>query len=192
MPEDNRSRYTEMTLCNALIDILAKKSIDRVTVSELCASAGVGRCTFYAHFEDRYALLDLVTGELAREIAAACPDPLTPRALAGALCGIMNVVATRRELCLAIRAGHCGDIGTRFIPAAGTRMWHSLLPGVAAETVDGISSFYAAGTREAVVRWLCDGCIRPPERVAAQLASFYISQYDSLTDRIRRREPIMF
>ena len=46
--ECNRSFFTEL---------LAKKSLDRITVGEIIERADVGRATFYAHFETKDFLL---------------------------------------------------------------------------------------------------------------------------------------
>lgn len=45
----------------ALISLLEKKSFEYITVSEICAEAGVNRSTFYLHYENTCDLLDEAT-----------------------------------------------------------------------------------------------------------------------------------
>lgn len=56
--DDRRSLRTRATLIQALIDLLASKSYDQITIQEIVAQANVGRSTFYAHFEDKNHLLE--------------------------------------------------------------------------------------------------------------------------------------
>ena len=54
---DNRVRYTKMVLQQALLKILQKKHIDKVTIKELCEEAKVNRGTFYLHYSTPNDLL---------------------------------------------------------------------------------------------------------------------------------------
>lgn len=48
-----RKKYqeTEQHLCEALISILKRKRIDKISITELCHVAKVNRSTFYSHFD---------------------------------------------------------------------------------------------------------------------------------------------
>lgn len=54
---DNRVRYTKAVLQQALLNILKNKSIDKVTIKELCEEAQVNRGTFYLHYSTPNDLL---------------------------------------------------------------------------------------------------------------------------------------
>lgn len=47
---DTRVRYTKSVLQKALLEILEKKNIERISVKELCEKAAVNRGTFYLHY----------------------------------------------------------------------------------------------------------------------------------------------
>jgi len=64
---DPRVRRTRKLLQQALVDLLAEKSFHSINVQEVVERATVNRATFYAHFPDKYALLDYVVGEWFRE-----------------------------------------------------------------------------------------------------------------------------
>ncbi|MGM9591668.1 MAG: TetR/AcrR family transcriptional regulator C-terminal domain-containing protein [Oscillospiraceae bacterium] len=49
--------FTKLALAESLRSIMRKKKFDRITVEEICESAGVGRRNFYNHFIDKYELL---------------------------------------------------------------------------------------------------------------------------------------
>ena len=54
---DNRVRYTKLVLQEALLRILEHKSLDKVTIKELCEEAKVNRGTFYLHYSTPNDLL---------------------------------------------------------------------------------------------------------------------------------------
>ncbi len=55
--DDSRAVRTRGLLASALMALMHKKGFDEISVQEICARAGVGRSTFYAHFQDRDELL---------------------------------------------------------------------------------------------------------------------------------------
>ena len=55
---DPRVRRTRLLLEQAFMSLLEEKGFQAVTVQDITERAGVNRATFYAHFTDKYALLD--------------------------------------------------------------------------------------------------------------------------------------
>ena len=51
----------------ALISLLKKKSLEYITVSEICKAAGVNRSTFYLHYETIGDLLNETTRYLLND-----------------------------------------------------------------------------------------------------------------------------
>src|SRR6266545_7484136 len=60
---DPRVKRTRKLLLDAFLSLMAEKSFDEITVQDIAARATVNRATFYAHFVDKYAMVD----ELIRE-----------------------------------------------------------------------------------------------------------------------------
>lgn len=56
--EDPRVTRTRGLLENAFMEVVAEKGFQSVSVQDITDRAGVNRATFYAHFPDKYALLD--------------------------------------------------------------------------------------------------------------------------------------
>jgi AcrR family transcriptional regulator len=55
---DPRVKRTRNLLERAFMELIQEKGFQAVTVQDITERAGVNRATFYAHFEDKYALLD--------------------------------------------------------------------------------------------------------------------------------------
>ena len=56
--EDPRVKRTRLLLEQAFMVVLKEKGFQTITVQDIAQRAGVNRATFYAHFEDKYDLLD--------------------------------------------------------------------------------------------------------------------------------------
>jgi len=64
---DPRVKRTRQMLDQAFLELLAEKGFDAISVQDVTARAGVNRATFYAHFPDKFALLDYSIRESFRE-----------------------------------------------------------------------------------------------------------------------------
>jgi len=62
--EDPRARRTRKLLQQAFMDLMAEKDMASISIGEITDRATVNRATFYAHFPDKYALLDSIVREL--------------------------------------------------------------------------------------------------------------------------------
>jgi AcrR family transcriptional regulator len=97
---DPRVRRTRNLILQSLHDLLAEKSFDSISVQDVTDKAQINRATFYAHFEDKYALLDYwVQQQFRQEIESrvldAChytPDNL--RILILTVCEFLSKVRT--------------------------------------------------------------------------------------------------
>ncbi len=67
---DRRVRRTEAALSDALMELIATKGYDRVTVQDLIDKANVGRSTFYAHYDTKDDLLLAQMNHLTRDLDA--------------------------------------------------------------------------------------------------------------------------
>lgn len=65
---DLRIEKTEKAIKNAFIKLRAKKTLEKITVKELCAEACVNKSTFYAHYADIYDLSESIEKETVMSI----------------------------------------------------------------------------------------------------------------------------
>jgi AcrR family transcriptional regulator len=55
---DPRVKRTRSLILQSFSDLLTEKSFDAISVQDVTDKAEINRATFYAHFQDKYALLD--------------------------------------------------------------------------------------------------------------------------------------
>jgi len=75
---DPRVKRTRKLLRDAFSELLAEKSFHAISVQDIAERATVNRATFYAHFEDKHALLDQFVGESFREELLRALPPSAP------------------------------------------------------------------------------------------------------------------
>lgn len=64
MREDKRVLKTKKNLKNTFIELLLSKPFDKVTIKELCEASNTSRITFYAHYKDKYDLIEDISKDL--------------------------------------------------------------------------------------------------------------------------------
>ena len=65
-----RGKETRRNLIRTAARLWSDRGFDAVTVEEICSEAGVGRTTFYLHFENKERLLASLAGATATGVAA--------------------------------------------------------------------------------------------------------------------------
>ena len=65
---DIRVQKTKERLKSTLLALLQEKSIDRISISEMCRKSGINRNTFYQHYRDIRDLLSEVEGEFMESL----------------------------------------------------------------------------------------------------------------------------
>lgn len=72
---DPRIKRTRQLLVNAYIDLIREKNLPSITIQDITKRAQINRATFYAHFEDKYALSDYVIRAMFRHrLAQGLPN----------------------------------------------------------------------------------------------------------------------
>jgi probable dihydroxyacetone kinase regulator len=65
------TQMTKQAMAKALVALLEKKTLDKITVKEIVDLCGVNRQTFYYHFQDVYALLEWIFVNEAEKFVSA-------------------------------------------------------------------------------------------------------------------------
>ncbi len=97
---DPRVTRTRKLIRDALTSLIAQKSFEAITVQDIAEQATINRATFYAHYTDKFALLDgLVREDFAAILVQG--DPLRIRSVQSMLLAVgSNVfayVASKRK-----------------------------------------------------------------------------------------------
>lgn len=64
----SHTQLTQNIIKEKFIELYEKKPLERITVSEICSECGISRTAFYQHFDDKYAVLDAICGEILTHV----------------------------------------------------------------------------------------------------------------------------
>lgn len=67
---DPRYLKADAAIRSAFLELFAQNSIEEITASQIINIAGVNRSTFYAHYADKYALLDAIEETFLEQVEA--------------------------------------------------------------------------------------------------------------------------
>ena len=93
---DPRIRRTRQLLQQALATLLRTRDFDKLSVQEITDAAGVNRATFYAHYPDKFALLEcMVAGRFHALLAGrgVVFDGTCTNALTGIVLGVCDFLS---------------------------------------------------------------------------------------------------
>lgn len=117
MPEnlaDRRVRKTRALLRQGLIGLMREKSVQDITVKELCEACDINRGTFYLHYTDVAQLLHSIEDELLVEFERVL-EVLTPEAVLSsetpspAMRSMLELLAENEDL-FRVLLCHNGDL----------------------------------------------------------------------------------
>ncbi len=100
--EDPRVIRTRRLLQQAFRELMLEKSFQAITVQDIAERATVNRVTFYAHFADKYALLETTSREMIRrQLRGELPEgtPFSPENVARLILTLCEFLAEVRRHC---------------------------------------------------------------------------------------------
>ena len=167
---DFRVRYTKETLRKSLLELMGERPIERITVTDICRTAGINRGTFYKHYADPYALLSQIQDELYRSIQKSVMKTVAENANASVLEEIFSAIAENGDLCRVLLSEN-GDKAflRKVMNIAHDRMtanWKTAFELKSTEDVDMIYAFIANGSVAVIQNWVAGGLKRTPKEMA--------------------------
>ena len=120
---DFRVRLTKKMLIKAFLELRRQKPLRKITVSELCSAAGVGRGTFYAHFTDIYDLNEKLEDKFLADFSAALRGALQEKAgqqSTRRICRtVFALLEENEQLCQLLLAADNAGGAARFVELGG-------------------------------------------------------------------------
>ncbi|MGN0998337.1 MAG: TetR/AcrR family transcriptional regulator [Faecousia sp.] len=157
---DNRVRYTKAVLQQALLKILERKNIDRVTIKELCEEAKVNRGTFYLHYATPNDILMEIEQEFIDENMAYFSTYFHEGYEMSQLNGLFAYI-TKNQKIGRILMGKNGN--PRFLERIRNMMRPSIVDGWCLEfpnyrrkDLDYVYDFIFSGSMQLILSWIED------------------------------------
>lgn len=71
---DRRTRKTRKAIKSAIMNLIVKKEISKITIKEISELADINRKTFYTHYQDIYAVIDELESDLIEKVFKVLDD----------------------------------------------------------------------------------------------------------------------
>lgn len=168
------SLITQKAIAESIKALMKKKSLEKITVSDIVRNCGLNRQTFYYHFKDKY---DLVSWIYRNEIVATMSSITDGTDWDIAMTKVLNIMKQEQAFYAGSLSMDQRNIFFRFLFDAVRDMLlkiinQQLQGGTAMGTEDRtfIAEFYAYGLVGIVSQWVKKGMRQPPEEIVHRLA----------------------
>lgn len=168
--EDRRIRYTKKVIKDTFIELLEKKPINKITVTELCRKSEINRATFYRYYEDVYDLMEKLKSQYVDELKAAISISKDDYTISGFTSEILEVILRNKELSRILFSLKNGkDFLDDVLDIAHQKCvekWNRYGKNVPQEQVGYLSTFITAGTIGILNEWIQNDYKEPPSEIA--------------------------
>lgn len=192
---DIRVIRTQEQLLTSLVRLLANKSFEELSVSEICDNANVHRATFYKHFNDKYEFLNFCFDNELSKIDFNVPNALPT--VDNIKENFMLFIKTTFEFIYSKKALFSVILSKKFSASLGasfTAAVHNyclekvkeILPGTNPERAELFAAFYSNAFIGVVTQYAKNPDRYPLEEVYSflenrvnELCDSYVKQYDN-------------
>lgn len=167
--------YSRMVIRKAFLEMLEKMPINKITVKDVCELADVNRTTFYANFEDTYALLGEIKSELFNTIKAYLENLEQSKKPRETLPELFRAIYENRDACKVLLSLRDDDFIHRilyFQYANSLAEWERANSGESRERFDYYFEYQASGCVGMIRRWIAGGFAEPYQAMAEYAISF--------------------
>lgn len=183
---DIRIIKTKDRLKEALFKLLKSKSIDKISISEICALASVNRNTFYTHYSSLKELLEEIESNLLESVLSNLDFTNTTRSITEMMYKILECVKENKEMCnlLFTENGDKDFLKTiiMFALPYSIKNWQGEY-GIAEEQATQFYYFIIGGSVHVIENWIKSDFKQSSYELAKELNNFVLYGQSCFTVR---------
>ena len=182
---DIRIQKTKERLKAALLSLLEVKSIDRITISEICRVSGINRNTFYQHYTDIRDLLSEIEGELMEAVFSSISiSDKTVTSVREIMQLLLENIKKHQATCLLLLSDN-GDKNflrniLMFALPSAVENWVRTL-GIAKEDATILYYFVMGGAVNVIEAWIKDSFSSSLDEIAGKLNAMIIRSQEAIS-----------
>lgn len=166
-----RRTLTKRLIREALLELLKTKTIQKISVRELCDAAGVNRTTFYNHYDGTYEVLAEIEDSFLAQLSAEEPLEETTTNLERHIELLCTRLQKNRDVSLLLLENNADPhFSEKLITVRKCgNVWKKLDDTYSEDEQLLLGDFLSSGAYALVFRWLKNGCQQSPKQVAELL-----------------------
>lgn len=169
--ENQRIALTKKLLQEGLLRLLENKSLDKISVTELCKESGINRATFYNHYSSPQELLTDIEIRMSAELQQVIGKPQSADDAIRQTEAVCNYFAAHARTILILNRCHADDdiaeiLYTLNEKFQALRTKHKFVRGMDQDSIHLVSVFLHTGTYHILLEWLSKGIQKTPKEVA--------------------------
>ncbi|MGN1103913.1 MAG: TetR/AcrR family transcriptional regulator [Candidatus Coproplasma sp.] len=157
------------SLRDALIVLVSKKPYDKITITELCAKAGVSRMAFYSNFDSKDEILKEIIMSLQDELVERYGSPFRSAPSYEWYIGLLTLAKEKSSILIPIF--YAGFLSNYIELTNKSILRHK---DISSEE-KFIRLLWSGGVINIIVRWLIDGMKETPEEMAGYCMKYLVS-----------------
>lgn len=172
MKRDQRVLMTRRMLREGLLELLERKHIDDIRVSELCEISGINRATFYRHYTQPRDILQDIRQEIVQDVQVL--DGQQGVDLVSWLKKLCQYFYDQRKLLCVLFETRTDEEFARMVSQLCNQqlMGSTPLGSMDPDSMELIAYGYAGGFYYILRQWLLDPGRKTPEQVATVMYRF--------------------
>lgn len=184
MKNDYRIRITKKLIRDSFLMLLKTKSLEKITIKEICCNANINRSTFYTHYTDIYNLHDEILDTLYTALISSIKNLTDLNLDFKFIVEICNVFYKNKDLCEII----LGDHGSKLFIEKSIKLghdysikyWKSIYPNNTEDQYEKTYLFLSGGSFSIIRAWIQTGMKESPENIAFFIEKLCLSGLSTL------------
>ncbi|HAH79271.1 MAG TPA: dihydroxyacetone kinase transcriptional activator DhaS [Ruminococcaceae bacterium] len=170
------SLITKKAIAASMKELMKRKSLEKITVSDIVQNCGLNRQTFYYHFQDKY---DLVNWIYYNEVVSVIAQKADYHDWSEVVLDVLNIMKRNRRFYISALNVNGQNAFQEYFFNVTKDVLLELINGITdhrpqddpleEDEKNFIAEFYTYGLVGVVVQWARSGMREPPEEIASRL-----------------------
>lgn len=175
------SLITKKAMAESLKELMKKKSLEKITISDIVKSCGLNRQTFYYHFKDKY---DLINWIYHNEVITTFSQVSSSADWSNVILKVLNIMEQDKSFYIGALSAAGQNIFHNYYCFSETREMLLKIVDEVIATIDEdyhidpadrifISEFYTYGLVGMMIQWAKNGMKEPPDEIVGRLKHIF-------------------
>lgn len=184
------AQMTKLALAQSLKQLMAERTLDKISVKEIVTRCGVNRQTFYYHFKDIYDLLDWMFINEGQEFARSYPDTKTNDDGESAIRNMCTYLKDNKQMVINIYHSLGRELLNRYLCREMAKLLHITLSyraqviGATEHDLAYLIAFYKHAFVGSILDWVQDELAGNIDEIVQKMVPLLQGTFDAALKRM--------